>query len=75
VEDLLNLLYFGSLFDIKPQSDFTATMLARTHERGCRLTYDYVTNDTTTDLLGERDLDLISSLGGQKSVGVSDANP
>jgi hypothetical protein len=63
-EDLLNLLYFGSLFDVKPQSDFTATMLARTHERGCCLTYDYVTDDATTDLLGERDLDLISSLGG-----------
>ncbi|XP_059446013.1 uncharacterized protein LOC132177631 [Corylus avellana] len=63
-EDLLNLLYFGSLFDVKPQSDFTATMLARTHERGCCLTYDYVTDDATTDLLGERDLDLISTLGG-----------
>lgn len=62
-EDLLNLLYFGSLFDVKPQSDFTATMLARTHERGCCLTYDYVTDDAT-DLLGERDMDLIASLGG-----------
>lgn len=62
-EDLLNLLYFGSLFDVKSQSDFTATMLARTHERGCCLTYDYVTDDAT-DLLGERDLDLISALGG-----------
>ncbi|KAJ8773774.1 hypothetical protein K2173_006424 [Erythroxylum novogranatense] len=63
VEDLLNLLYFGSLFDVKPQSEFTATMLTRTHERGCCLTYDYVTDDAT-DLLGERDLDLISTLGG-----------
>lgn len=63
VEDLLNLLYFGSLFDVKPQSDFTATMLTRTHERGCCLTYDYVTDDAT-DLLGERDLDFISALGG-----------
>lgn len=63
VEDLLNLLYFGSLFDVKPQSDFTSTMLTRTHERGCCLTYDYVTDDAT-DLLGERDLDLISKLGG-----------
>jgi hypothetical protein len=62
-EDLLNLLYFGSLFDVKPQSDFTATMLARTHERGCCLTYDYVTDDAT-DLLGERDMDLIATLGG-----------
>ncbi|OVA12018.1 hypothetical protein BVC80_1483g6 [Macleaya cordata] len=63
VEDLLNLLYFGSLFDVKPQSDFTSTMLTRTHERGCCLTYDYVTDDAT-DLLVEKDLDLISSLGG-----------
>lgn len=62
-EDLLNLLYFGSLFDVKSQSDFTSTMLTRTHERGCCLTYDYVTDDAT-DLLGEKDLDLISKLGG-----------
>ncbi|KAG7974970.1 hypothetical protein I3843_06G074600 [Carya illinoinensis] len=63
VEDLLKLLYFGSLFDVKSQSDFTATILTRTHERGCCLTYDYVTDDAT-DLLGERDLDCLSSLGG-----------
>lgn len=63
VEDILNLLYFGSLFDVKSQNDFTSTMLTRTHERGCCLTYDYVTDDAT-DLLGERDLDLISILGG-----------
>nr|DAD34780.1 TPA_asm: hypothetical protein HUJ06_005420 [Nelumbo nucifera] len=62
LEDLLNLLYFGSLFDVKPQSDFTSTMLTRTHERGCCLTYDYVTDDAT-DLLGEKDLDMISMLG------------
>ncbi|KAA8533027.1 hypothetical protein F0562_032856 [Nyssa sinensis] len=63
VEDLLNVLYFGSMFDVKSQSDFTSTMLTRTHERGCCLTYDYVTDDDATDLLGERDLDLISMLG------------
>ncbi|XVE75175.1 hypothetical protein DITRI_Ditri12bG0074600 [Diplodiscus trichospermus] len=63
VEDLLNLLYFGSLFDVKSQNDFTSTMLTRTHERGCCLTYDYVTDDAT-DLLSEKDLDLISMLGG-----------
>ncbi|KAK6922076.1 hypothetical protein RJ641_012583 [Dillenia turbinata] len=60
--DLLNLLYFGSLFDVKSQTDFTSTMLTRTHERGCCLTYDYVTDDAT-DLLSEADLDSISSLG------------
>ncbi|KAI3987789.1 hypothetical protein MKX01_028523 [Papaver californicum] len=62
IEDLLKLIYFGSLFHVKPQSDFTSTMLTRTHERGCCLTYDYVTDDAT-DLLDERDLDLISDLG------------
>ncbi|XP_044490663.1 uncharacterized protein LOC123214758 [Mangifera indica] len=63
LSDLLNLLYFGSLFDVKSQTDFTATMLTRTHERGCCLTYDYVTDDAT-DLLGELDLDMISMLSG-----------
>ncbi|KAL0005027.1 hypothetical protein SO802_012588 [Lithocarpus litseifolius] len=58
VEDLLNLLYFGSLFDVKSQGDFTTTMLTRTHVRGCCLSYDYVTDDAT-DLLGERDLEKI----------------
>lgn len=63
VKDLLYLMYFGSLFDVKPQSEFTSLMLTRTHERGCCLTYDYVTDDAT-DLLVERDLDLISALQG-----------
>lgn len=62
LEDLLKLLYFGILFDVKPQSEFTSTMLTRTLERECCLTYDYVTDDAT-DLLGERDFDLISKLG------------
>ncbi|KAK8561562.1 hypothetical protein V6N13_149270 [Hibiscus sabdariffa] len=64
IEDLLNLLYFGLLFDVKSQNDFTSTMLTRTHERGCCLTYDYVTEDAT-DLLSEKDLDLIATLSGQ----------
>ncbi|KAL0915885.1 hypothetical protein M5K25_013350 [Dendrobium thyrsiflorum] len=62
-KDLLALLYFGCLFDVKPQSDFASTMLTRTHERGCCLTYDYVTDDAT-ELLGEKDLDMISALAG-----------
>ncbi|CAL9153580.1 unnamed protein product [Musa hybrid cultivar] len=62
VRDILTLLYFGCLFDVKPQSEFAATMLTRTHERGCCLTYDYVTDDAI-ELLGERDLDAISALG------------
>ncbi|XP_057494230.1 uncharacterized protein LOC130779580 [Actinidia eriantha] len=63
VEDLLNLLYFGTMFDVKSQNDFTSTMLTRTHERGCCLTYDYVTDDENADMLCETDLDLISMLG------------
>ncbi|KAM0983993.1 hypothetical protein ACFX2I_011394 [Malus domestica] len=63
VEELLNLLYFGSLFDVKSQSDFTRIILTRTHERECCLTYDTITDDDT-EMLAPRDLDLISSLGG-----------
>ncbi|KAE8688004.1 hypothetical protein F3Y22_tig00111005pilonHSYRG00139 [Hibiscus syriacus] len=63
VEDLLKLLYIGSLFDVKSHNDFTSIMLTRTHERGCCLTYDYVTDDAS-DLLSEKDLDSISMLGG-----------
>ncbi|PKU86490.1 uncharacterized protein LOC110098430 [Dendrobium catenatum] len=63
VDSLLALLYFGCLFDVKPQSEFTSMMLTRNHERGCCLTYDYVT-DEATELLGEKDLDMISTLGG-----------
>lgn len=63
VDGLVALLYFGCLFDVKPQSEFTSMMLTRIHERGCCLTYDYVT-DESTELLGEKDLDMISTLGG-----------
>ncbi|KAJ8529173.1 hypothetical protein K7X08_036008 [Anisodus acutangulus] len=68
IEDLLKLLYFGSMFDVKSlQSDFTATMLLRTMERACCLSYDCMPDDESSDvmdLLGERDLDLISMLSG-----------
>lgn len=68
VEDLLYLLYFGSMFDVRSlQSDFTPTMLTRTMERACCLSYDCMPDDESTDvmdLLGERDLDLISMLSG-----------
>ncbi|KAL9275137.1 hypothetical protein AKJ16_DCAP27142 [Drosera capensis] len=64
VIDVVDLLYFGSLFDVMPQSEFTSMMLTRSHERGCCLTYDYVTDDDATDVLGERDLDLIAGLKG-----------
>ncbi|KVH97764.1 hypothetical protein Ccrd_000123 [Cynara cardunculus var. scolymus] len=63
VEDLLSLIYFGTMFDVKSQSDFNSIMLTRTHERNCCLTYDYVTDDEAAVMLGERDLDLISMMG------------
>ncbi|XP_039008990.1 uncharacterized protein LOC120137256 [Hibiscus syriacus] len=72
IEDLLNLLYFGLLFDVKYQNEFTSTMLTRIHERGCCLTYDYVTDDAT-DLLSEKDLDLIATLSGRLTSRPTDA--
>jgi hypothetical protein len=63
VQDLLALIYFGSLFDVKLRSEFLATMMARTHERSCCITYDYVTDDAAdADLLAETDLDEVSAL-------------
>ncbi|KAK9050980.1 hypothetical protein SSX86_027605 [Deinandra increscens subsp. villosa] len=61
-EDLLKLLYFGSMFDVKSRSDFDSIMLTRTHERNCCLTYDYVTDDDAAVMLGDSDLDLISMM-------------
>ncbi|KAE8812518.1 protein MLP1 [Hordeum vulgare] len=60
-EDLLTLVYFGALFDVKPQSDFIATMAAREHERSSCITYDCV-GDDTVDLLVEGDLDVVSAV-------------
>ncbi|KAI3452800.1 hypothetical protein Pfo_009463 [Paulownia fortunei] len=65
VSDLLNLLYFGSVFDVKTLMRAHDNMLTRTHERNCCLTYDYVTDDDAAgDPLKEWDLDLIAMLGG-----------
>jgi len=50
MENLLNMLYFGLLFDVK--SEFASTKVTQTDKRDCCLTYDYVTNDTT-NLLGK----------------------
>ncbi|XP_074309777.1 uncharacterized protein LOC141644207 [Silene latifolia] len=61
MEDFVNLMYFGSLFDLK--SEFT--LYTKTLERGSCLTYDIVTDDAVDgDMLVERDLDLISALQG-----------
>ncbi|KAE8813179.1 protein MLP1 [Hordeum vulgare] len=61
VQDLLALVYFGALFDVKPQSDFIATMAAREHEWSSCITYDCVEDDTV-DLLVEGDLDVVSAV-------------
>uniref|UniRef100_A0A7N0T5K0 Uncharacterized protein n=1 Tax=Kalanchoe fedtschenkoi TaxID=63787 RepID=A0A7N0T5K0_KALFE len=64
VGDVLKLLYLGLIFDTKTQSEFTSTMWTRTHERGCCLTYDYVTDDDdAVDVLGEKDFYFILQLG------------
>lgn len=63
VEDLLNLLYFSSIFDVRSQDEFSSLMLTKNHERESCLSYDYVTEEDT-DMLSREDLDLISQLGG-----------
>lgn len=76
IQDLLALVYFGSLFDVKPQSEFVTTMVARTHERSCCITYDYVTDDAA-ELLAESDLDAVATVAAlaaarpSKAVGVT----
>ncbi|KAL0421197.1 UNVERIFIED_CONTAM: hypothetical protein Slati_3142600 [Sesamum latifolium] len=64
VSDLLSLVYFGSIFDVKTLMRAQDNMLTRTHERNCCLTYDYVTDDDAEgDPLQEWDLDLIAMMG------------
>ncbi|KAL3636298.1 hypothetical protein CASFOL_020845 [Castilleja foliolosa] len=65
VSDLLNLLYFSSVFDVRTIMRAQDNMLTRTHERNCCLSYDYVPDDEAAwDPLKELDLDLIAMLGG-----------
>lgn len=63
IEKLLEVLYFGSMFDVRSEVDFTRSVLTKTHERNCCLSYDYVSDDES-ELLAEKDLDLISKVGG-----------
>ncbi|KAL3368222.1 hypothetical protein AABB24_009215 [Solanum stoloniferum] len=68
VEDLLNIIYFGSMFAHANwgKNDFVSTMWKRAmHERACCLNYDCMPEDESTDvmdMLSEKDLDLISML-------------
>lgn len=64
IKEVLKLVYFSGLFDVKSLSDFESVLLTKSHERGCCLSYDHVSDeDVGNDLLGEKDLDLISKIG------------
>ncbi|XP_042052922.1 uncharacterized protein LOC121798138 [Salvia splendens] len=65
VADLLKLVYFGSMFDVRTLSMAHDNFMRRTHERNCCLSYDYVTDDDAAgDPLNDFDLDLVALLGG-----------
>lgn len=65
VADLLNVVYFGSIFDVGALLMVHDNLLTKLHERNCCLTYDYVTDDEAAgDPLREWDLDLIAMIGG-----------
>lgn len=64
IKEVLKLVYFSGLFDVKSLSDFERVLLTKSHERGCCLSYDHVSDeDVGNDFLGEKDLDLISKVG------------
>lgn len=62
VSDLLKLLYFSHLFDVRSQGEAPSLMWTRVHERSSCLSYDFVTDDSTTPLI-EADLDALSLFG------------
>jgi hypothetical protein len=62
VADLFKLLYFAHLFDVRSQGEAPALVWTRVHERSSCLSYDFVTDDTTTPLI-EGDLDALSLFG------------
>lgn len=62
VGDLLKLLYFAHLFDVRSQGEAPSLVWTRVHERSSCLSYDFVTDDTTSPLI-EADLDALSLFG------------
>lgn len=69
VVKLVELLYFGALFDIKvaegagiPGSEMEVLRWRREQERNSCLSYDVVSDDDATPPLTEQDLDAISAL-------------
>ncbi|KAL3676936.1 hypothetical protein R1sor_026884 [Riccia sorocarpa] len=62
IEDLLKLLYFAQLFDVRSQGETPSFVWTKHHERSSCLSYDFVTDDATTPLV-EGDLDSLSVFG------------
>ncbi|KAL2608953.1 hypothetical protein R1flu_027526 [Riccia fluitans] len=62
IEDLLKLLYFAQLFDVRSQGETPSFVWTKVHERSSCLSYDFVTDDATTPLV-EGDLDALSIFG------------
>ncbi|XP_024365739.1 uncharacterized protein [Physcomitrium patens] len=62
VADLLKLLYFAHLFDVRSPGEAPSLVWTRVHERSSCLSYDFVTDDSTTPLI-ESDLDALSFFG------------
>eukprot|EP00250_Pteridium_aquilinum_P008816 c18232_g1_i1 orf=318-2000(+) len=63
IADLLTLLYFAQLFDVRSHGEASSSVLwTKAHERSSCLSYDCVTEDETSPLL-ETDLDDLSLFG------------
>ncbi|KAG6550324.1 hypothetical protein Mapa_008287 [Marchantia paleacea] len=62
IGDLLKLLYFAQLFDVRSQGEAPSFVWTKVHERSSCLSYDFVTDDATTPLV-EGDLDSLSIFG------------
>ncbi|XP_048539338.1 uncharacterized protein LOC125518565 [Triticum urartu] len=73
IQDLLALIYFGSLFYVKSPNEFIATMVARKNERSSCITHGYVWDDTV-DLLVENDLDAVSAVAALAAARPSSAD-
>ncbi|XP_037460276.1 uncharacterized protein LOC119331208 isoform X2 [Triticum dicoccoides] len=73
IQDLLALIYFGSLFYAKSPNEFIATMVARKNERSSCITHGYVWDDTV-DLLVENDLDAVSAVAALAAARPSSAD-
>ncbi|CAM6084851.1 unnamed protein product [Calypogeia fissa] len=63
IADLLTLLYFSQLFDVRSPGETPSSFVwTKVHERSSCLSYDFVRDDATTPLI-EGDLDALSIFG------------